>query len=95
MMTPDQVAEKAYPAILRGKRVIVPGVIDKLAILVGKFLPFPLAIRVTGLIYHFNVKKVDPTYPSEPAEVREDSHQVNESTRGSDGFGSGQGEPED
>jgi hypothetical protein len=63
MLTPDQVAEKTYPAILRGKRVIVPGFIDKLAILIGKFLPFPWAIRVMELIYHLNVEKVDPTYP--------------------------------
>jgi hypothetical protein len=62
MMTPEQVAEKAYPAILRGKRVIIPGLIDKLAVLIGKLLPFPWSMRVMTLIYHLNVEKVDPTY---------------------------------
>jgi short-subunit dehydrogenase len=63
MLTPEQVAEKTYPAILRGKRVIVPGFIDKLAVLIGKLLPFPWSIRVMELIYHLNVEKVDATYP--------------------------------
>lgn len=63
MMTPEQVAERAYPAILRGKRVIIPGVIDKLVILMGKLLPFPWAIRVTEFIYNLNVEKIDSTYP--------------------------------
>jgi short-subunit dehydrogenase len=63
MMTPEQVAERAYPAILRGKRVIIPGGIDKVAVLIGKLLPFPWAIRVMEFIYHQNVEKVTPTYP--------------------------------
>jgi short-subunit dehydrogenase len=63
MLTPDQVAEKSYSAILRGKRVIIPGFIDKLAVLMGKLLPFPWAIRVMTLIYELNVEKVPPTYP--------------------------------
>jgi short-subunit dehydrogenase len=63
MMTPEQVAEIAYPAILKGKRVIVPGAIDKLAVLMGKIFPFPLAIRVMEFIYDRNVEPIPPTYP--------------------------------
>jgi short-subunit dehydrogenase len=63
MMTPEQVAEIAYPAILKGKRVIIPGGINKLAVLTGKLLPFSWAIRVMELIYKLNVEKVAPTYP--------------------------------
>jgi short-subunit dehydrogenase len=63
MLTPDQIAAKAYPAILAGRRVIVPAFFDKLAILIGKLLPFPWAIRVTELIYALSVEKIDPTYP--------------------------------
>jgi short-subunit dehydrogenase len=63
MMTPEQVAEKAYPAILKGKRVIVPGVINKTAVLMGKILPFPWAIRVMEFIYDQNLEQTIPTYP--------------------------------
>jgi hypothetical protein len=63
IMTPEQVAEKAYPAILKGKRVIIPGAIDKLAVLMGKILPFPWAIRVMEFIYNNNVEQTVPTYP--------------------------------
>jgi len=63
MMTPEQVAEKAYPAILKGKRVIIPGTMNKLAALMGKLLPFPIAIRVMEYIYEQNVDQVPPTYP--------------------------------
>ena len=63
MMTPEQVAERSYPAIVRGKRVIIPGGIDKLAILIGKLLPFSWAIRVMELIYKLNVDRTTPTYP--------------------------------
>jgi short-subunit dehydrogenase len=63
MLTPEQVAEKSYPAILKGKRVIVPGTIDKLAVLMGKVLPFPWAIRVMEFIYNQNVEPTTPTYP--------------------------------
>jgi short-subunit dehydrogenase len=63
MMTPEQVAEIAYPAILKGERVIIPGAIDKLAVLMGKILPFPWAIRVMEFIYDQNVEPTSPTYP--------------------------------
>jgi short-subunit dehydrogenase len=63
MMTPEQVAETAYPAILRGKRVIVPGGINKFAVLMGKVLPFPWTIRIMEFIYNQTIDKVDPTYP--------------------------------
>jgi uncharacterized protein len=60
MLTPERVAERAYPAILRGQRVIIPGGIDKLAVLVGKVLPFPWAIRIMTLVYSLSVTKTDP-----------------------------------
>jgi short-subunit dehydrogenase len=63
MLTPEQVAEIAYPAILKGKRVIVPGSINQLAVLMGKILPFPWAIRVMEFVYDQNVEQIDPTYP--------------------------------
>jgi len=63
MTTPEQFAEKAYPAILKGNRVIVPGIVNKLAVLIGKVLPFPWAIRVTEFIYGQTVDETDPTYP--------------------------------
>lgn len=63
MMTPEQVAKKAYPAVLKGKRVIVPGIINKAAVFIGKVLPFPWAMRIMTIIYQLNVEKVPPTYP--------------------------------
>jgi uncharacterized protein len=64
MMTPTQVAEIAYPAILKGKRVIVPGTINQLAVVMGKLLPFPLAIRMMEYIYNWSIEPTPPTYPS-------------------------------
>jgi short-subunit dehydrogenase len=64
LMKPEQVAEIAYPAILKGKRVIVPGTINQLAVLMGKLLPFPLAIRIMQFIYDQGVEPIPPTYPS-------------------------------
>ena len=63
MLTPEQVAERTYTAILKGKRVIVPGAINKLAVLMGKLLPFPWAIRVMEFIYNQNIEATIPTYP--------------------------------
>ncbi len=64
MMTPERVAEMAYPAILKGKRVIIPGTINQLAVLIGKLLPFPLAIRIMESIYDRSIEPIPPTYPS-------------------------------
>ena len=64
MMTPEQVAEVAYPAILKGRRVILPGTINQLAALAGKLLPFPLAIRLMKLVYDRSMEPMPPTYPS-------------------------------
>ncbi len=63
MMTPEQLAEAVYPAILKGKRFIVPGMLYKTAVLMGKLFPFPLAIRVTKFIYDLSMDQVPPTYP--------------------------------
>ena len=63
MLTAEQVAGIAYPAILKGKRVIIPGVMNKFVALMGKALPFPWAMRMMELIYKLNVEKTTPTYP--------------------------------
>ncbi len=63
MLTPEQLAEMAYPAILKGKRVIVPGTLYKAAVLMGKLFPFPWAIRVTKFVYNRSMDQVPPTYP--------------------------------
>lgn len=63
MMTPEKVAEIAYPAILSGKRIIIPGIVNKVIILIGKLLPFTWSIKITKLIYNRSVEKIDPTYP--------------------------------
>ena len=63
MLTPAQVAEYAYLAILKGKRVIIPGAMNKLAVLMGKILPFPWAIRMMEFIYDRTMDQTDPTYP--------------------------------
>jgi len=64
MMTPEAVAEIAYPAILKGKRVIIPGVVNKVAVLIGKVLPFPLSIRVMAFVYNRSIEKVAHNYPA-------------------------------
>jgi short-subunit dehydrogenase len=63
MLTPEQLVDRAYPAILKGKRVIVPGAINKLAVFMGKLLPFPWAFWVMKFIYDHNLDRVDPAYP--------------------------------
>jgi short-subunit dehydrogenase len=65
LMTPERVAEIAYPAIMKGKRVIIPGFINKIAVFMGKFFPFPLAIRITEFIYNSTVDPTTPTYSTE------------------------------
>jgi short-subunit dehydrogenase len=63
MHTPEQVAATAYPAILAGRRVIIPGLSNQLAVLVGMVLPFPLSVRLMEIIYGMGVEQAPPTYP--------------------------------
>jgi len=63
LMTPEKVAEISYPAILKGKRVIIPGVMNYMAILFGKIFPFPLTIRVMEFIYNHVIDPTQPNYP--------------------------------
>jgi short-subunit dehydrogenase len=73
MMTAGQFAEKIYPGILRGRRVILPGFSNRLAALAGKVLPFPLAMRMMEIIYGMGVDQLPTAYPLDPggAEGRE------------------------
>ncbi len=63
MLTPEQVARRAYPAIMKGRRVIIPGYMDRLAIFMGKLLPFPWSFAIMKSIYDHNVVPVTPAYP--------------------------------
>lgn len=63
MHTPGQVAGIAYPAILKGRRIIVPGFINQAGVLLGTLLPFPFSMRLTELIYDHNIEPVEPKYP--------------------------------
>ena len=65
LMTSDEFAEKTYPAIIKGRRVIVPGGLYKIAVLLGKILPFPISIRIMNLVYNLVMDKVEPTYKIE------------------------------
>lgn len=62
MMTPEKMAEVVYPAILKGKRVIVPGSLYKLVVLIGKLFPFSWSMRITTLVYNLIMNKTPPTY---------------------------------
>jgi short-subunit dehydrogenase len=63
MHTPEQVAAIAYPAILAGRRVIIPGFMNQAAAFAGKVLPYPLAVRLMEFIYDLSVEQVETTYP--------------------------------
>ncbi len=63
MLTPEQLAEKAYPAILRGQRVIIPGISNKLAAFLGKVLPFPWSMGLMEFIYDHSMEPIPPAYP--------------------------------
>lgn len=63
MQTPEQVAEAAYPAILAGRRVIVPGAANKFAVLLGKLLPFPWTMRLMDFVYTHSMDQTPPAYP--------------------------------
>jgi short-subunit dehydrogenase len=63
MLAPERFAEKIYPGILRGDRVIVTGVENRLAVFAGKVLPFPWAVRIMEWIYDMNVEQVETRYP--------------------------------
>jgi uncharacterized protein len=79
MLTPEQVAEKAYPAILKGQRVILPGAANKLAAFLGKVLPFPWSIRLMEFIYDQSMEPIAPAYP--PAESAEGTSSQGEAGR--------------
>ncbi|MFN2298301.1 MAG: SDR family NAD(P)-dependent oxidoreductase [Anaerolineales bacterium] len=66
MVTAEQFAEKVYPGILRGRRVIMPGFSNRLVALAGKVLPFPLAMRLTEFIYGIGVEQIPTAYPLNP-----------------------------
>jgi short-subunit dehydrogenase len=63
MSTPEQVGATAYRAILKGKRVIIPGAFNQLAVFLGKVLPFPWSIALMQFIYDQSMEQVPPTYP--------------------------------
>lgn len=63
MWPPEKVANAAYPAILKGKRVIIIGSLNKLGVVIGKLLPFPWSAKVMEIIYDQSMDQVPTTYP--------------------------------
>lgn len=47
VMTPKKVAEIAYRDFKRGKRIIIPGIINKLMVVMSKFLPRIILLKLT------------------------------------------------
>lgn len=54
VMKPDQVVEMAYPKILKGKRLIIPGVYNKLLVLFSKILPVDILNKLTMIMMNRN-----------------------------------------
>ncbi len=50
MMSAKKVAEIGYHAMLRGKRVVIPGLINKILIFLTRFAPYRLATTVSGFL---------------------------------------------
>lgn len=47
MMTSEEVAEAGYNGLMKGKAIVVPGIINKLTILSPRFFPRGMAVRIT------------------------------------------------
>jgi short-subunit dehydrogenase len=49
-MEAKKVARIAYRALMRGKRIVVPGMLNKMQVFAIRFLPRALITRLTGMM---------------------------------------------
>jgi len=47
VMKPEKVVKKAYPKLMKGKRLVIPGVYNKMLVLCSKILPVRLLNKIT------------------------------------------------
>ncbi len=51
VMTPEQVASRGYRAFMRGRKIIVPGIRNKLLTLLGNFTPNFVLVPFMGMLF--------------------------------------------
>ncbi len=50
VMKPEQVVKIAYPKIIKGKRLIVPGLYNKLLVFFSKIMPIDITNKLTMIM---------------------------------------------
>lgn len=58
VMKPDKVVEIAYPKLIKGKRIIIPGLYNKLLILFSKITPVSITNKITLIMMKRQFKGV-------------------------------------
>ena len=46
-MKPEEVVEYAYPRLMRGKRVIVPGILNRIMVISSRIVPVSILNKIT------------------------------------------------
>ena len=49
-MKPDKVVKIAYPKIIKGKRLIIPGIYNKLLVFFSKIMPIDITNKLTVIM---------------------------------------------
>lgn len=50
VMKPEQVVKIAYPKIIKGKRLIIPGLYNKLLVFFSKIMPIDITNKLTMIM---------------------------------------------
>lgn len=50
VMKPDKVVKTAYPKIIKGKRLIIPGIYNKLLVFFSKIMPIDITNKLTMIM---------------------------------------------
>ncbi len=50
VMKPEQVVKIAYPKIVKGKRLIIPGIYNKLLVFFSKIMPIDITNKLTMIM---------------------------------------------
>lgn len=80
VMTPDQVASLGYRAFMRGKKIVIPGIRNKLLRILGHFTPNFVLVPFMGML--FRVLGEDGiALPPGPIPGKDDGSQVDSQSR--------------